>query len=148
MPVKARTLMPVLVVLFFGLSAVAASALADYLLAGALGIVAIATAVAPKWIAYQFRQGMWGAPRTWMRATSLGLSTPSLQTPGDSYVDYQPTDEHWVNAYHGMTFVIVLCGLRWHNWRALLAVTVILLIGRIICIRSRSRARLSNCATR
>ena len=132
MPVKSRTLMPVLVILFLGLAAVAAWALAGYTLAGELAVAAIATALWPRWIAYQFRQGMFGGGgRMWTRATSLGLSTPSPETvPADSYGDYEPKYEHWLNAYSGVSLLLVLLGLGRLNWRVTLTVTVILLIGR------------------
>jgi hypothetical protein len=70
----------------------------------------------------------------WTRTTSLDLSIPSGTGSADTYGDYEPTDEHLLNAYSGVSFFVVMLGLWRPNWRASLALAVILLIGRFILL--------------
>jgi hypothetical protein len=136
MAAKSRTVMPVVVIFFLGIAAVTAWALAGYVLAGELAIAVIAMALWPRWIAYQFRQGMFGAGgEVVTRVTSLGLSTPRTDAvPADNYGNYEPTYEHWLNAYSGVSILIILLGFRGRNWQATLAAAVILLIGRFVLL--------------
>jgi hypothetical protein len=116
---------------------------AGYFVAAVLGVEATATALWPNRIAYAYREGMFGSGgRTWIRTTSLGLSTHLKEAvPPDSYADYTPQNQHWISAYTSVSFFAVLLGLGRYTWETTLIVGAILLVGRFVLVARVPRAR-------
>lgn len=143
MPAKPRIVVPALVTLFLVLAAATGWALAAYVSAAEAGVAAIATVLWPRRIAYLFRQGMFGGGGSvWTRQTSLCLSALSSEAGSeDNYDDYEPQDGHLLNAYSGVAFFVVLVGMGRRNWQALLAMAVVLLIGRFVILGLARRDR-------
>jgi hypothetical protein len=118
--------------------------------AGELGLAAIAMVLWPRPIAYAFRQGMFGGGgRATTRPTSLGLSTAPAEIgfvdngDGDDDEPYEPKDEHLLNAYGAVSYFVVLPGAGRRDWQVSLMVGMILLIGRFILGRVRPEKRAS-----